>query len=63
MDVTAIEDFTIKIAIDNSITSRKEGLLALLARRFLIGCVNGKQMLTTGRGFDVQINAGWRRNK
>jgi hypothetical protein len=56
--VTAIMDFTNKIAIDNDATSRMESLLALLAGRFLIGCSDGKQMVTTGRGFDVRIDAG-----
>ena len=63
MGVTAIVDFTNKIAIDDDVTSRMESLLALLARHFLIGCGDGERMLTTGRGFDVQIDAGGRRNK
>ena len=62
-DVTVMVDFTNEIAIDNGITSRMESLLALLAGRFLIGCDDGKQMPTTGRGFDVQIDAGGRRNE
>ena len=53
MGVTAIVDFMNKIAIDNDVASRMESLLALLAGCFLIGCGNGKRMLTTGRGFDV----------
>ena len=61
--VTAIVDFTNKIAIDDDVMSRKESLLALLAGCFLIGCGDGKQMLTTGRGFEARIDAGGRRNK
>ena len=61
--VTVIVDFMNKIAIDDNVTSRMESLLALLAGRFLIGCDDGKQMPTTGRGFDVQIDAGGRRNE
>ena len=40
-----------------------ESLLALLAGRFLIGCGDGERMLTTGRRFDVQIDAWGRRNE
>jgi hypothetical protein len=46
--VTVIVDFTNEIAIDNDVTSRMESLLALLDGCFLIGCGDGKQMLTTG---------------
>ena len=61
--VTAILDFTNEIAIDDDVMSKMESLLALLAGRFLIGCGDGKRMLTTGRGFDVRIDAGGRRNE
>ena len=58
--VTVIVDFMNKIAIDDTVTSRMESLLALLAGRFLIECGDGERMLTTGRGFDVRIDTGGR---
>ena len=61
--VTAIVDFTNEIMIYNDGMSRMESLLALLAGRFLIGCGNGNQMLTRGRGFNIRIDAGGRRNE
>ena len=39
--VTAIVNVTNEIAIDDDVTLRMESLLALLARRFLIGCGDG----------------------
>jgi hypothetical protein len=54
MGVTAIVDVTNVIRIDDNVTSRMESLLALLAGRFIIGCSDGKWMLTTGS----QINVG-----